>query len=552
MICDIELLYSTLCSELSFSSDSPDASVRQFAASALKASFLKKFVERTSVTADSLAINKFIECNEQCRMFDLRPSSSLDELLIGQLKKNLWDFFNPNGYLLDLSPSAIFSLCGVGPGSSVGAKGTDFYTKLFSSDLTFTHQSIYDWYKLLTNLDPVWSSAENVRSSLGFKAKLVEGSNLSCVPKTRKISRSICTEPTLNMFFQIGLGRAIEKRLKSFFSINLSQQPSINRDFAKLGSVTGDYSTIDLSSASDTISLNLLSKILPKAIYETLMRFRSPKVKINGEFNELFMISSMGNGFTFPLETAIFAAIARSSAQIAGCKGYTSAFGDDIIVPTGAFRFATRLLKLCGFSVNEDKSYHEGSFRESCGGDYLNGHSVRGVYIKKLQTPQDYAIAINRLNEWSAITGISLPLTVRYLLSFVKAPEVPLFESLDSGIRVPSSDTCKRYCAHLFGSFRYSKWQAQPVTLLVKEQCVVSPKNERFRSFNPPATLLALLHGSLRRSRISIRSTRVRYRLKKSITPCWDYILPEQALTGLSVARLIRACRTNFGPAFWG
>ena len=87
----------------------------------------------------------------------------------------------------------------------------------------------------------------------------------------------------------------------------------------------------------------------------------------------------MGNGFTFPLESLIFFALAHSV-----CKpGETvSVYGDDIIVPTHRYEALVQLLTATGFLVNTDKSFSTGPFRESCGHDYLSGINIRPCYIK--------------------------------------------------------------------------------------------------------------------------------------------------------------------------
>jgi hypothetical protein len=154
------------------------------------------------------------------------------------------------------------------------------------------------------------------------------------------------------------------------------------------------------------------------------------------------MISTMGNGFTFPLQTIIFASAVRAVYQMMGLDSFCprtqfGVFGDDIIVKKEAYAFLIRSLSKLGFKVNDDKSFNTGPFRESCGYDWYNGHFVRGVYIRSLETASDVYSAINRLNRWSALSGVRLSNTVKILLAKVKTLEIPFSEAIDGGIQVP-------------------------------------------------------------------------------------------------------------------
>jgi hypothetical protein len=57
-------------------------------------------------------------------------------------------------------------------------------------------------------------------------------------------------------------------------------------------------------------------------------------------------------------------------------------YGDDIIVPSEWYHLAVEGLTLSGFAVNDAKSFYRGPFRESCGGDYLNGKDVVPVRLR--------------------------------------------------------------------------------------------------------------------------------------------------------------------------
>ncbi len=94
-------------------------------------------------------------------------------------------------------------------------------------------------------------------------------------------------------------------------------------------------------------------------------------------------MSSMGNGFTFPLETLVFWALAESCREIAAPSSgvRTLTYGDDIIIARDAYPLLLDVFRSVGFTLNVKKSYSDGRFRESCGADYILGSPVRPVYI---------------------------------------------------------------------------------------------------------------------------------------------------------------------------
>jgi hypothetical protein len=125
-------------------------------------------------------------------------------------------------------------------------------------------------------------------------------------------------------------------------------------------------------------------------------------MRVEGRWIKLEQFSSMGNGYTFELETIIFMALCHEALLGVGIPpipGYNLyVFGDDIIVPTDGVRAVTAVLEFCGFKLNEKKSFSKGSFRESCGGDYFNGFAVRPYHIKEIpKTPEDFIKLANGL-----------------------------------------------------------------------------------------------------------------------------------------------------------
>ncbi len=228
----------------------------------------------------------------------------------------------------------------------------------------------------------------------------VRGNVMFTVPKETDIDRVACKEPDINMFLQKGIGNDIRRKLRRV-GIDLNDQ-GVNRSLARKGSVDQTLATLDLSSASDSISSGLVFELLPICWYTLLDSVRSPITVIDGEEHRNHMFSSMGNGFTFELESLLFYAITRATAYHTGITGRVSVYGDDIICPTGLVPALETTLSYLGFQVNPDKSWSEGYFRESCGGHYYDGLDLTPFYIKaEIRNLPELIDVANKLRKWA-------------------------------------------------------------------------------------------------------------------------------------------------------
>lgn len=536
----------------------PGIAKREVASLFLLDSILKKFEDSKSSEADDVALTKFLACNSHCESFRSIDTSQLTEIqaiALGEMKKSFSDFFfNPGGDYW-LNPEIISEGMAFGPGASVGASGDSFYQKVAAGPLTGTVPSLYTLYKREASKCSLWDETEKIRFDHFGGYKEVQGSRLSFVPKTHEISRTICTEPVLNMFVQKGIGNAFEARLMQRFGINLSTQPDKNRELARIGSLNGTFGTIDLSSASDTISLNLLREILPSYVLSWLMESRSGFVTLpNGQLQQMHMVSSMGNAFTFPLQTILFSSVVigvYNALNIAIVKphgsdpelpnynlGNYAVFGDDIIIRREAYDLVVNLLERMGFFVNHDKSFNEGPFRESCGLDFWDGYNVRGVYCRSLKTKQDVYSLINRLNVWSSNHAVPLPCTIQYLLgsSGLKFNPVPPWESDVAGIKVPlwiaSSQPAGTRRDKWTGSVVYMRYlpRDESTSLLDVGSRPQVFLRGRTLFHNPAGILYSAIRGYLRDGKLAIRTRLTKYLKRLAIAPCWDYRDPCRSL----------------------
>lgn len=520
----------------------PFVGLTAFRADMLRRTILKKYVAGGSSKAlRSAAFLKFQGINDSIKpdVVDLDfQSTELFLLWKGVLQKALLsgEMTGPR-----VTMRGCFEHGNQGPGVTNGNSDTLFFTKMFNSDLTTTSGSLYNHY--VYNLGARWSIAESERKQ-HHCVKVVPGSVLSTVPKDREEERTTCKEPTLNMFYQLGAKEQFECVLRDQFCIDLSNQPHKNRFLAKQGSIDGSFATLDLKSASDSISLKLCELLLPPCILDVLMKIRSSRTHIGTDLVQLNMISTMGNGFTFALMTLLFASLIkavfilhkrkcvfgsssdqkRTHSFIANGKvqeiTYSqtnmhtlncAVFGDDIIVPTDLVADITLALSKSGFTLNVGKSFVSGPFRESCGGDYLNGDSVRGVYIKRMNNESAVYSAFNRLHAWAISTGIPLERTLRYLMGRAKFRPVPLHHGEDQGFLCTLAFSGKS--VNKSGSVWYHHIAPSPDII----QC-----NDRFLYHN--AGLITFLGGYMRDYKMLRRTSGTpKYIVAKSCTLYWDY-----------------------------
>jgi hypothetical protein len=245
---------------------------------------------------------------------------------------------------------------------------------------------------------------------LGSWYEVVEGSRATTVPKSAKIDRMIAVEPTGNMFLQQGLMTMMYVRFKRA-GLDLETLPTQHRRRAQIASLTSNEATIDWSSASDCVSIELLRWLLPPMWFECLDTVRSKFMSLDKESIELSMFSTMGNAATFPLETLVFYSLAHAvRLERSGTLSHfpewkdrhlCSVFGDDCIVPTDMAEDFIQVVCSVGFIVNKEKSFYgKEGFRESCGGDYLRGYDNRPFYLKSPTSTR-----LSALEPWLYIIG---------------------------------------------------------------------------------------------------------------------------------------------------
>lgn len=373
----------------------PDAA-QHFAAHQF-ASLIRKYPWNPSLVGrdpDQKARKVWLRAERRCRLHNLRfkrmqRSHSPREDFISRVRAYIL-------YVLGPSPDRerVFELCDYSGGASLGVHGnatnlgrkllagwsvtpsafTDYFNAI-SRNMSYLPALLArgDGHARVTCWDPdvAWETYK-------AKAKVVIHNKIAFVPKTASVSRPIAIEPIGNGYLQKGIDLYMRQRLKRV-GIDLSDQ-SRNQFFARFGSEDWEapdpFCTIDLSSASDSISLELCRMVLPPDWFCLLDDARSKWYELDDVTARYAKFCSMGNGFCFPLETLLFAAVCNAVGAGIPRRDFV-VYGDDIIVRKKHFNDVLDGLKYLGFTPNMAKTFGSGPFRESCGADWYAGSDVR-------------------------------------------------------------------------------------------------------------------------------------------------------------------------------
>jgi hypothetical protein len=328
-----------------------------------------------------VALTKFRELETLCGQTNLRfkhlqrdPSYSgravwLHSAVIRKIERVLGEF----------SSEEFFSQPDWGPGATTLIKRREASpARKFQLETGIT-RDLYDLIPLpiLRAGYPLWGKHLD---EIGFPTFQV-GNKVITVPKDATTDRVIAVEPGINLWFQKAVGNMISRRLRRC-GIDLRYQ-SKNQRLAYKGSITNLVATIDLSSASDSISSSVVEELLPHKWFSIMDSCRSHFGSQSGQVVKWNKFSSNGNGFTFPLESLIFYAVAFCCTEYLNQDlSLVSAYGDDILLPSVCFELFQEMMNFYGFRINGKKSHHDSPFRESCGAHYYLGVDVKPIYLK--------------------------------------------------------------------------------------------------------------------------------------------------------------------------
>ena len=238
-------------------------------------------------------------------------------------------------------------------------------------------------------------------------------SKLIAVPKTAKGPRLIASEPTAHQWCQQGLASFFITEINNVIGNRFIDFRDQSKSARMVSSASRDRRlvTVDLSSASDRLSLWTIERIFRR--HETLLTalhaVRTRRINLSltpsglcpaglGEGGDriitLRKYASQGTGLTFPVQSFVFFLCAVAALRAANRHtgnvnlrsyvGRVRVYGDDIIIDGHGYVPLQRILSLLQLKVNVEKTYTQGSFRESCGSDCFMGYDVTPVKPKRL------------------------------------------------------------------------------------------------------------------------------------------------------------------------
>ena len=223
--------------------------------------------------------------------------------------------------------------------------------------------------RMLQNLDPLARMRSEEPTSAPF-------TRVTCVPKDWRGSRVIGMEPAWSMAAQLSAKVLLEERLHHvvpFYDQGKQRKLLTHARFP--------IATVDLSNASDHVSVALVRELFPSSWFGHLAAIRTERHTSLQQSARTESFALMGNGFCFPILSAVCFSLTMASHIIAtrnrrprgllDIKRYQDAysiqcFGDDIVAPSATYEELLADLTRVGLVVNREKSFSSG-FRETCG-----------------------------------------------------------------------------------------------------------------------------------------------------------------------------------------
>jgi hypothetical protein len=492
---------------------------------------IKKYpfpAQELALQARQLAKDKFLAAEKRCRRYNLK----FHRLNMGRWSReesSLQRMASYIRYVLGDQPDLqrIYSECDFGPGASIGVHGqlTNIARKFLSDSWSCTPSASHYARSALAGDPLVWemmasrsrerpSSFDNEdrlepipprerfsngnqfcwdieKFNIEFfdKVRFVQHNKIVFVPKTALVDRTIAVEPLMNGYVQKGVDVYMRRCLKRV-GLDLSDQRR-NRDLAKLGSKPGQddpFVTIDLSSASDSITTEVVRRLLPPDWFDLLNSLRSKEYELDGVKAPYEKFVSMGNGFCFPLETLLFASV----CQLYALPDDFVVYGDDIIVRQSCAEAVLHMLRYIGFRHNTNKTFLSGPFRESCGADWFEGLDVRPLALDYELDSLESIIKFHNLSLRKPFWQLQFEGVRKLLLEVVPRDLFfarPYEGNIDTAFEVPLDR---------FQSSPYSSWSRQRQAWVWKEFCRRSTPDRGISSHGhfSSALMMAAVRGS--------------------------------------------------------
>lgn len=439
-------------------------SVLEFKMKYQVASIDKRYRYRNDVYTDNelqeQAIAKFLEVQNRLKALDW-SSITQDE----RMKKILQGARALCHHVLgDYSDEELRQRARFGTGASVGvaARHANLASR-FVYPITGTKTQI-SWFSSEYDECPhfqLWKASDHANLPYGETNmyREIDTLKLTFVPKSFKALRAILANTTIGSYQSGGIGEMIRLRLKQKLNLDIRRAQSEHRKISELESCFRTHCTVDLQSASDSISDTLVRLLLPVDWYNAINTGCCRKVSLpNGSIVDVETFSTMGIGCTFTLQTLIFYSLIWAvravdellpqPKSIRRCKTMISVYGDDLIFGSIHYPGVSSVLGRLGILVNDEKSFVLPPFRESCGGDYYHGWDVRPFQPEVAVTSCSkleyeamlYKFINGLLQKWEEH---EIESTLQYLISRVErltaVKLVPTTSPEDSGVRIEGS-----------------------------------------------------------------------------------------------------------------
>lgn len=312
------------------------------------------------------------------------------------------------------------------------------------------------FYTQLSEFPPLeWHTCENL-SYRGHKGKLIGQDELpTCIIKTLGTvtsrfkfvfktvgkARGICIEELEMQWLQQALRRMLyaftekhdlTKDYVSFTRQNINALLALESSAKRL-----DLATIDMSEASDRISIELVERVFNKCpkLLKALVTLSSRIIELPEEYdakNLLFInkFAPMGSALCFPVMGLVHFVLIKSilaevmPLHINDIPVYV--YGDDIIVSSAYVETVYSTLPAFGMKLNEGKSFYKSAFRESCGMNAYNGIDITPVRLKSVVHTYPSAVdVVSALKYESAFHKKGYAMTAAFIRSQLHAcPDV--------------------------------------------------------------------------------------------------------------------------------
>lgn len=315
------------------------------------------------------------------------------------------------------------------------------------------------------------------------------------VPKTLKANRIVSAEPAQSMFAQLMVSNHLDRLIHRVFagSVYLHDQALHNTLLRST-----EYRSIDLSDASDYISCDLVSLLLP-TLWPLLARVRSTHAVFpDGDVIELRTFAPMGSGICFPVLTLVNLAIGKVI-----CRKPFHFYGDDGIVHRDDVISVTDMQQASGLVVNQGKTCYHGLFRESCGMELFGNMDISPCYIRDTIASTEWT-KLNQIVEFFDDLGWSSSAEVVGAFVASQHPVTRVNVALQRHeMSIPTRVAVDKEC-YLDGYNGIRKWLCQRGQTQAERESLVSlgrVKTRVVRRFRTPRDYSALLEAAANAAR---------------------------------------------------